>query len=68
MFIELPNESRINIEHITKYYLHRNVTTLYIYLGVDSYEDITFPTKQEAEYFLQALDRAVGIKQLMIRK
>ena len=69
MSIELPNEVRINTDKINKYYLYNNNNTkLYIDVDGESYADILFETKQEAEYFLQALDRAVGIKQLMIRK
>ena len=67
MFIELPNETRINTDHIISYFLQGG-NTLYIDLTGESYGNICFDTEQEAEYFIQALDRAVGIKQLMIRK
>ena len=66
MFIELPNDERVNIDNIEMYKVKDNI--LIIFFKGENLTKYEFSTKQEAEYFLQALDRAVGIKQLMIRK
>ena len=72
MFIELPNEMRVNTDHISAYYIKysetNNVHTLWITFEEDSGEPISFETEEEAKLALYALDRAIGIKPLIIRK
>ena len=72
MFIELPNETRVNTDHISAYYIKysekHNVHTLWITFEDESSEPISFKTEDEAKLALYALDRAIGIKPLIIRK
>ena len=72
MFIELPNEMRVNTDHISAYYIKynekNNVYTLWITFEDESSEPISFDTEEEAKLALYALDRAIGVKPLIIRK
>ena len=72
MFIELPNESRINIDKIVSYYVlekdGEKTPSIYIDLVGASYEKIKCTSVEEANLILFALDRAAGIKPLMIKK
>ena len=72
MFIELPNEMRVNTDHISAYYIKyiekHKVYTLWITFKDDCVEPISFDTEDEAKLALYALDRAIGVKPLIIRK
>ena len=72
MFIELPNEMRVNTDHISAYYIKynekNNVYTLWITFEDESSEPISFDTEDEAKLAIYALDRAIGVKPLIIRK
>lgn len=72
MFIELPNEMRANIDHISVYYIKYSEEnkgyTLWIIFEDEGYEPISFDTEDEAKLALYALDRAIGVKPLIIRK
>lgn len=72
MFIELPNETRVNTDLILRYYITysiaNNVYTLHIVFKDEKYEYIPFDTEDEAKLALYALDRAIGVKPLIIRK
>ena len=72
MFIELPSETRVNTDHIISYYIlyskKHNVYTLWIIFENEGSEPISFDTEDEAKLALYALDRAIGVKPLIIRK
>ena len=67
MFIELPNETRVNIDHIVRYNITDN-NSIHINLIGAGFELINHDSVEGAKQTIIALDRAVGIKPLMIRK
>ena len=72
MFIELPNETRVNVDHIISYHIlynrEKKVYTLWIIFDNEGSEPISFETEEEAKLALYALDRAIGVKPIIVRK
>lgn len=67
MFIELPNETRINTEDISSYSLYKTTIIITLRTG-DRYIDLKHDSLEDAKLALYALDRAIGIKPFVIRK
>lgn len=68
MFIEL-NEARMNTDHIISYGISNNDTTRIYICFIDGEINTTkYETEEDAKLALYALDRAIGVKPLIIRK
>ena len=67
MFIELPNDIRVNSDHIINYILQENIIIIYT-SSTECRIKLTHDSVEGAKQTQIALDRAIGIKPLMIRK
>ena len=68
MFIEL-NETRVNTDHIISYDISNKDATKLLICFVDGEINTTkYETEEEAKLTLYALDRAIGVKPIIIRK
>ena len=71
MFIEF-NDLRINSEHITaycaKHNTQNNTYVVWVEFTDGKSEPLSFNTEEEAKHTLYALDRALGVKPVIIRK
>lgn len=67
MFIEIA-EVRINTEHIVTYTLKGTLIQIQSSLGDDYPIYLDHNTEEKAKLTLYALDRAIGVKPIIVRK